>query len=106
MARTLIQAPPRARRGEVIELRATIAHPMETGLRVDGQGRPVRRDILTRFTCRYNAEVVFAAEWHPAIAANPQVRFFTVATTSGRLEFSWEGDHGFAQTESVALEVT
>ncbi len=38
MARTLINAPATARRGEVIEIRATIAHPMETGFRRNNLG--------------------------------------------------------------------
>ena len=41
--------PSRARRGEVIEVRATIAHPMETGFRPGADGRPVVRNILQRF---------------------------------------------------------
>lgn len=105
MARTLIQVPKQARRGEVITLRVTIAHPMETGLRADTQGRTVPRDLITQFSCRYNGEEVFSAEWFPAIAANPQVSFTTIATDSGTLEFRWDGDHGFTQTESVAIEV-
>ena len=50
--------------------------------------------------------MVFSAELHPAIAANPYLVFTTVATVSGTLSFSWEGDNGFAQTESVAIRVT
>lgn len=106
MARVLIQAPARARRGEVIELRATIAHPMETGFRPGADGRPVPRDILQRFACRYNGELVFSAELHPAIAANPYLSFYTVATESGTLEFEWQGDRGFAQVERRSLQVT
>ncbi len=105
-ARTLIQAPATARRGEGIELRLLIAHPMETGYRPGNDGRVVPRDILRRFTCRYNGEVVFSAELHPAISANPYLAFHTVATDSGTLEFEWTGDNSFAQTERRALQVT
>lgn len=106
MARALITMPKTARRGELIEIRTLIAHPMETGFRPGDDGRIVPRDILTRFVCRYDDEVVFEAEFFPAIAANPFLSFSTVATVSGNLSFSWEGDHGFAQTETVALVVT
>ena len=44
--RVLIQVPATARRGEVIEVRATIAHPMETGFRPGADGRPVPRDVV------------------------------------------------------------
>jgi sulfur-oxidizing protein SoxZ len=106
MARVLIQVPASARRGEVIELRATIAHPMETGYRPGADGQLLPRDIVQRFTCRYNGQVVFAAELHPAISANPYVAFHTVATESGTLEFEWSGDKGFSQVERRQLQVT
>lgn len=105
MARTLIRVPPFPRRGEVMEIRTTIAHVMETGFRPDGDGKTVPRDILRRFTCKYNGEQVFSAELAPAISANPYITFFVTATTSGPLTLTWEGDNGFAQTETVNLNV-
>jgi sulfur-oxidizing protein SoxZ len=102
-ARTLIHVPQGARRGEVVEVRATIAHPMETGHRPDSAGRLVPRDIVTRFECRLDGELVFAADLYPAIAANPYLGFALRAERSGTLVFLWEGDHGFRHQESVPL---
>lgn len=106
MARALIKVPATARRGEVIEIRTLIGHPMETGHRADSDGRKVPRDIIRRFACRYNGETVFSAELFPAVAANPYIAFFTTAVDSGTLAFSWEGDNGFAHAETVAITVT
>src|SRR4030095_12971943 len=78
-ARTVITVPASAKRGEVIEVRTLIAHPMEAGYRTgaharaDGQVLP--RDILRRFECRHDGELVFAADLAPAIAANPYIAF-------------------------------
>jgi sulfur-oxidizing protein SoxZ len=105
-ARTLIQVPAAVRRGQVFEVRATIAHPMETGYRPGADGRVVPRDILRRFTCRYDGEVVVTAELAPAIAANPYFSFHVRAVDSGMLEFEWQGDNGFAQVERRPLQVT
>lgn len=105
MARTLIHIPPQVRRGEVFEVRTTIAHPMETGYRPDDTGRVVPRDIVRRFSCALDGRTVFSAELFPAIAANPYLAFFVRAETSGTLTFRWEGDNGFAQTQTVALNV-
>lgn len=105
MARTLITIPPGVKRGDVVEIRTLIAHPMETGHRNDGEGRLVPRDIVRRLRCEYDGVVVFEAELHPAIAANPYVAFTTVAQASGTLRFVWEGDRGFVQTETVAFNV-
>ena len=106
MARALINAPTSAKRGEVIEIRATIGHPMETGFRPGDDGKLLPRNIIRRFTCRYNGEVVFTADLFSAVAANPYLAFHTVATDSGTLSLTWEGDNGFAQTENVNLAVT
>ncbi len=106
MARTLIQVPPTARRGDVVEVRTLIAHTMETGYRAGSDGRTLPRDIIRRFSCRFNDELVFSADLYPAIAANPYIAFALRATVSGKLTFSWEGDNGLAQTESATLTVT
>lgn len=106
MARTLVHMPGIAKKGDVIEIRALIAHPMESGHRPGADGRIVPRDIIRSFRCTYNGEPVFAAALHPAIAANPYIAFFTLATETGTLEFTWQGDNGFAQTERLPLTVT
>ena len=104
--RALLNLPRTARRGEVIEVRATIAHAMETGYRADSEGRIQPRDIVRRVECRYDGETVFVAELHPAIAANPYVAFPLLATRSGAVSVSWSGDNGLQHTETANLDVT
>lgn len=105
MASALINVPERARRGEVIEIKTLVSHPMETGYRRTQLGATIPRDIIRSFVCTYNGTEVFRAELHPAIAANPFLVFSTVATESGTLAFQWTGDNGFSLTESVAIRV-
>jgi len=105
-ARALIHMPPTAKPGEVIEIRALIAHPMETGFRPGNTGGVLPRDIIRNFVCKYNGVQVFAAELHPAMSANPYIAFQTLATESGALVFTWEGDNNFAQTETRTITVT
>ena len=105
MARTLINAPKTAKRGEVIEIRATIGHPMETGFRPDESGKILPRNIIKKFSCRYNGELVFSAEMFSAMSANPYLAFHTLALESGTLALTWEGDGGFSQTETLTLTV-
>ena len=45
-------------------------------------------------------------ELYPAIAANPYIAFHTTATESGELEFRWEGDKNFSQTERRPFTVS
>jgi sulfur-oxidizing protein SoxZ len=105
MARALINVPAKAKRGEVIEIKTMISHTMETGFRPDSTGRPIPRDIISELVCKYNGEEIFRAELFPAIAANPFLTFFTVASESGKLSFEWTGDNGFSASESVNITV-
>jgi sulfur-oxidizing protein SoxZ len=105
MTRAVVTVPPRAKRGEIIEVRTLVGHPMETGYRHDQMGRPIPRDIITRFICTYNGAEICRADFFPAISANPLFTFTTVATESGTLEFTWTGDNGFAFTTTAPLAV-
>ena len=105
MARTLINVPPKAKRGDIVEIKTLISHEMESGYRPDNVGRMVPRDVITSFVATYNGEEIFRAELHPAIAANPFISFSTVATETGKIEFKWTGDNGFAATESASITV-
>lgn len=103
--RALVHMPKTARRGELVEIRVSIAHPMETGYRRGADGERLPRNIIRRFECRYDGDIVFAADLHPALSANPFIGFSTVATATGTLVFSWRGDNGFAHTETATLTV-
>jgi sulfur-oxidizing protein SoxZ len=105
MARSLINVPKTAKRGDVIEIKTLISHIMETGFRHDSVGKLIPRNIITDFVCSYNGEQIFRAELFPAVAANPFVTFFTVANESGTIAFEWSGDNGFHETASATITV-
>jgi sulfur-oxidizing protein SoxZ len=105
MARALINVPSKAKRGDLIEIKALIAHPMETGYRHDIKGEPIPRDIIKSFVCSYNGEDVFRAELFPAVAANPFIAFNVVASESGVLTFSWTDDHGQTEVRTAPITV-
>jgi sulfur-oxidizing protein SoxZ len=105
MARALVSVPTTAKRGDILEIKTLVQHPMETGYRRDSTGGAIPRDIIEHFVCTYNGEEVFRAELFPAIAANPFIAFTTVATESGTLAFSWTDSAGQTQTESVTITV-
>jgi sulfur-oxidizing protein SoxZ len=105
MARALINVPAVAKRGEVIEIKALVSHPMETGYRTGPDGSLVPRDIIQRFACTYNGEEIFSADLFPAIAANPFFSFTTVATESGLIAFRWLDDQGRMQLETAKITV-
>jgi sulfur-oxidizing protein SoxZ len=105
MARALINVPAKAKRGEIIEIKALVSHPMETGYRTGADGALVPRDIINRFVCTYNGEEIFSADLFPAVSANPFFSFTTVATESGLIAFRWFDDQGRGQLETAKIAV-
>jgi sulfur-oxidizing protein SoxZ len=103
--RALLNVPSAVRRGEVFEVRATVQHPMETGFRVGNEGQMLARDLVRRVEARLDGELVFAADLHPSIAANPYLAFSLTCSSSATLVVAWRGDHGFAHSESAVISV-
>jgi sulfur-oxidizing protein SoxZ len=106
MANVLINAPKTAARGQTVEIKALILHPMETGFRAGTNGRIIPRNIIEHFSATWNGVEIFRMDFSPAIAANPFVSFFAVATESGTVGFRWTGDEGFVAEHQVAVTVT
>jgi sulfur-oxidizing protein SoxZ len=102
--RTLIHGTESLRRGVPGEIRVTLAHPMENGLRSDGFGNVVPRSLCTRFECRLDGELVFAADLYPAIAANPYLAFWLKTDRPGTLSLEWWGDWGFQHRETRPVQ--
>ena len=106
MARVLLNVPKSVRRGEPIEVRVLISHPMESGQRRDDAGAIVPRQIINRFRCTYNGADVLDLDLHPAIAANPFFAFAARAEASGAIVLSWIDDSGVEGSETAQIEVT
>ena len=101
-----IQMPNRATRGQVVEIRIAIQHPMETGFRRDDGGREIPKNVINKLVCRYNGVEVFRAEMGSGVAANPYLDFFVVADASGELVFDWIDDNGMTGSERAPIVVT
>ena len=101
-----VQLPPRAKRGEIIEVRIAIQHPMETGFRYDNMGKAIPKNVVNSLRVRYNGTEIFRAEMGSGIAANPYLQFYCVAEASGEFDFEWVDDNGDRGTERAAITVT
>jgi sulfur-oxidizing protein SoxZ len=101
-----VRVPEIAKKGETVEIKTLISHPMESGQRTGENGEKIPRHIIKKFICTYAGEVVFEADWYPAISANPYLAFTTVATETGELVFTWVDDDEqvFATTAHITVE--
>jgi sulfur-oxidizing protein SoxZ len=103
-ARMQVQGP--ARRGDIVDVRIVIQHPMETGFRYDALGRRTPRNVIHTLVCRYGGVEVFRAEMGAGIAANPFLRFFVRARDSGDIECRWVDSENVSGVASASLTVT
>lgn len=100
-----MNVPETAAEGEIVEVKVLISHPMETGFRRGLDGKPVPRNIIREIRCEYGGHVVFRADLHPAIAANPFFAFHLRAAGSGDVTLVWqdeEGEHRESRPLTVA----
>jgi sulfur-oxidizing protein SoxZ len=101
-----LRVPPTAKRGEVIEIRLLLQHPMENGFRLVSLGRSVPRNIIHRLMARYDGRDILRAELGTGMAANPYFAFFTRATASGDVVIEWEDDLGVKGSLKAPIEVS
>lgn len=100
-----IVLPEKARKGEVVEIKTLITHPMETGFRRDHMGQAIPRDLITKLTVTYGGVEVFAMDMFTGTAANPFCAFSTVATETAELVFTWTDQSGATHAERRRLTV-
>ncbi|MGO9743813.1 MAG: thiosulfate oxidation carrier complex protein SoxZ [Roseiarcus sp.] len=101
-----IKLPTQAAKGEIIEIKTLITHPMESGLRKGPDGKLIPRMIINRFVCQFNNKPVFEADLETGVSANPYIEFYARIDEAGTFTFTWVDDENNVVTaeEKIALE--
>ena len=100
-----LRVPATAKKGEVVEIKTLITHPMESGQRKDADGKLVPRLIVNSLKVTYNDKKVVDITMEPAVAANPYMAFFLRVEESGVLKFTWTDDLKNSWTAESKIEV-
>lgn len=91
-------------RDGVTEVKALMAHPMETGRRKDADGQLVPAHYITEVTAMHNAKVVLSAYWGPAVSQNPFIQFrFRGGAAGDKITVSWKDSKGESRTDEVVV---
>ena len=106
MKQARIVMPKSVKKGDIVEIKTLVTHPMETGYRRDDMGKPIPRDIIRLLTVTYGGEEVFRMDMFPGVAANPFAAFTTIAIETGEMIFTWTDDKGESHVEKATLTVT
>ena len=101
-----IVMPASAKKGQAIEIKTLVQHPMETGYRRDHRGEVIPRDIIKRVVVSYAGAEVFTVDATQGVAANPYFAFYLQAVETGDVVFTWTDEKGDVTTEKRTLKVT
>jgi sulfur-oxidizing protein SoxZ len=100
-----LRVPANAKKGEVVEVKTLITHPMENGQRKDADGKIIPRLLVNSLAVTYNDKPVMNVRLEPAIAANPYLAFFVKVEETGSLKFTWTDDNKQSWTAESKIEV-
>lgn len=100
-----VKVPKSASAGDAIVIKTLISHPMESGQRKDGDGNPIPRSIINRFTCEFNGQTVIDITMEPAISTNPYFEFEATVPEAGEFAFTWYDDDGSVYNDNKAITV-
>ena len=105
MAESRLRVPTTAKKGDIVDIKSLISHPMASGFTKDSAGKTIARDIINTFTCSFNGKQIFAMKMEPAISANPYISFPVKVDQSGTFDFKWVDDNGQTYTDSAKITV-
>ncbi|NKC11633.1 MAG: thiosulfate oxidation carrier complex protein SoxZ [Gammaproteobacteria bacterium] len=106
MAKPRVKVAKKIKAGEPFLVKSLVAHKMESGQRKNKKtGKKIPRLIINRFEAQFNGEVVFSADWAPAISSNPYMAFYMKAAHSGDLVLTWTDDANETIEKKVKVKV-
>jgi len=91
--------------GETTEVQALIQHPMDSGFVKDAQGQVIPAHFIQQLTFEHNGKTVFTADWGPAVAKDPYVKFgFKGAAKGDELKISWVDNKGASDSTTAKIQ--
>lgn len=90
-------------KGDLVEVKALIKHPMETGLRKDKKTKEkIPADYINEVIVEANGAQVIACDWGGSISKNPYLSFSYKGKSGDKVKLSWASNTG----KSDSLEAT
>ena len=90
--------------GDVVEVKVLMSHIMETGQRKNQAGEAIPAHYIRTVTITCNERTVLAAQWGPAVSANPYLSFkFKGGQKGARLQVSWVDNTGDSRSDEVTV---
>jgi len=100
-----VRVQTKAKKGELVEVKTLVTHPMESGQRKNADGKLIPRLIVSAFDATYNGKQVMSAKLEPAVSTNPYLSFFVRVDESGTLKLTWTVVNKQSWTSETKIEV-
>lgn len=88
-------------KGDVVEVKALLDHPMETGRRKN-KGELVPAHYITEVTVEANGKVVMSCDMGGSVSKNPYISFKYKGAKGDKIKLSWvdnKGEEATAEAE-------
>lgn len=105
MAKVMNNMKMRAQlKGDYVEVKVLMSHPMETGRRKDDLDRLIPAHFVQLLIATLNGKTVLEAQWGTGISKNPYLTFRLKGAKLGDIvTVSWHDNHGETATQDIAV---
>lgn len=94
------------KKGELVEIKSLIKHPMESGLRKDkATDALIPAHYIESVVVEYGGKQVLKATWTGAVSKDPFFSFFVKAEATGPLKMTWKDNKGQSFDASATITV-
>ncbi|MFT5658994.1 MAG: sulfur-oxidizing protein SoxZ [Gammaproteobacteria bacterium] len=82
-------------KGDAVEIKALMKHPMETGQRKDKAGKVIPAHHITEITVKAGEKILMTANYGPAVSKNPYISLVVSGPSKGdSLSIGWVDNKG------------
>lgn len=81
-------------KGDTVNVKMLLKHPMETGRRKDKDGNTVPAKHITEVLAQYQGEAIFHAEFGTSVSKNPFISFLFKGQAGEKVAITWTDNTG------------
>ena len=94
------------KKGDIVQFKTLIKHPMESGLRKDSTtGELIPAHFVETVLVEYLGKQVIKATWTGGVSKNPFYSFHLKAVESGEVKTTWTDNQGQSFSATAKLTV-
>lgn len=89
----------------VVEVKALIKHPMETGLRKDKKtGEKIPEHFIKEVVVTANDTEVMSADWNVSVSKNPYLSFSYKGASGDKVKLTWTDNKGKSDSAEATVK--